>query len=341
MVSSRATSSSWPIVGHASQVERLRRMVNASQYPLAILLTGTPGVGRKTLALQFAAASLCPSRQEGIPCGQCRTCALIAAERHPDAEIWSVNRQESESGTASKSGALTIETIRKIAASTALRPFEGERRFIIIDEAETLGDPAQQAMLKTLEDLPGFATIILISTGAGAMLDTVRSRCVEVALQLVPTVEIVAGIDAPDAESVAAIAAGRPGWAIRAIADPKWRAERVDEIEQLEAWLRMSKADRLVEAYQRGDRFARDRKGALQELDRMQLIWRDILLASSDLDQFAFDAALARSLISRSSAGTRDWHRALTATRTCVRDLTGNIRPRLAMQAMVNQWPIL
>jgi DNA polymerase-3 subunit delta' len=341
MVGPRATSNTWPIIGHAPQVDRLRRMVNSGQFPLAILMTGTPAVGRKSLALQFAAATLCPSQTDGTPCGQCRTCALIAAGNHPDAEVWSVDRQERESGTASKSGALTIETVRKIAASTALRPYEGERRFIIIDEVETLGDPAQQAMLKTLEDLPGYATIILISTSAGVMLDTVRSRCVEVALQLVPTAEIAAGIHAPDAESIAAIAAGRPGWAMRAIVEPEWRAERVEEIERLETWLRMPKADRLAEAYQRGDRFGKDRKPALQELDRVQLIWRDILLAHSDLDKFAFDPARARSLISRSSADTSDWHRALTATRQCVQDLTGNIRPRLAMQAMVNQWPIL
>jgi DNA polymerase III subunit delta' len=341
MVSPRATTSSWSIIGHASQVERLRRMVTAGQYPLAILVTGTPGVGRKALALQFAAASLCQNGHEGVPCTQCRTCGLVAAGRHPDAEIWSVKRQEEESGTASKSGTLTIETVRKIAASTALRPYEGKRRFIIIDEAETLGDPAQQALLKTLEDLPGYATIILISTTAGAMLDTVQSRCVEIALQLVPTVEIAAGVDAPDVGTVAAMAAGRPGWAMRAISEPEWRASQAEEVERIEAWLKMSRADRLGEAYQRGDRFVKDRRAAFQELDRVQLIWRDILLASSDLDQFAFDAVRARSLISRSSADISEWHRALSATRQCIQDLTGNIRPRLAMQAMVNQWPIL
>ena len=122
MAGSPDKASTWPIIGHASQVERLRRMVTTGQYPLAILITGAPGVGRKALALQFAAASLCANAHDGILCGQCRTCALIATGRHPDAEIWSVNRQETESGTASKSGALTIETVRKIAASTALRP---------------------------------------------------------------------------------------------------------------------------------------------------------------------------------------------------------------------------
>ena len=341
MVGSRTTTRNWPILGHGSQVERLRRMVTGDQFPLAILITGAPGVGREALALQFAAASLCPNVTDGVPCGQCRTCASVAAERHPDAEIWSVKRQEDESGAASRSGSLTIETVRKIAASTALRPYEGKHRFIIIDEAETLGEPAQQALLKTLEDLPGYATISLIATSAGAMLDTVRSRCVEIALQLVPTAEIAAAIDGPGAHAIAARAAGRPGWAIKAMAEPDWRASQSEGIERLETWLRMSTAERLVEAYQRGDRFMKERKQALQDLDRVQLIWRDIVLTSADLDQFAFDAERARGLMARSSAGMSDWYRALTATRRCIQDLTGNIRPRLAMQAMVNQWPTL
>jgi DNA polymerase III subunit delta' len=340
MVRLAAQSGSWPIIGHAHQVERLRRMVIADQYPLAILMTGAPHVGRMTLAQQFAAASLCPSSVDGVPCGDCRTCRLVAAGRHPDVETWDLRRQEGESG-ASKSNSLTIETVRKVASSTALRPYEGARRFIIIDEAETLGEPAQQALLKTLEDLPGYATIILIATTAGAMLDTVRSRSAEIALQLVSTTEIEEALDNPEAESIAALAGGRPGWAVTAIADEDWRAKQAEGAETLEAWICMTKGDRLVEAYQRGDRFLRERRQVLGDLQQLQMMWRDMVLTSSELPQFAFNPGRAEKLIQRSTADMSDWHRALVATQQCIRDLTGNIRPRLAMQAMVNQWPTL
>jgi DNA polymerase-3 subunit delta' len=340
MVRPVAQFGSWPIIGHAHQVERLRRMVVADQFPLAILMTGAPHVGRSALALQLAAAALCPNASDGIPCGDCRTCRLVAGEKHPDVETWNVERQERESG-ASKSGTMTIETVRKVAASTALRPYEGARRFIIIDDAETLGEPAQQALLKTLEDLPAYATIILVATSAGAMLDTVRSRCAEIALQLVSTSEITVALDTPEAESVAALAGGRPGWAITAINDPDWREKQAEAVENLEAWVRMSKGDRLVEAYVRGDRFVRHRRQALGDLDQLQLMWRDIVLTSAQLPQFAFDPGRAERVIQCSTADVSDWHRALAATQQCIRDLTGNIRPRLAMQAMVNQWPTL
>ena len=340
MVTSAPAPSTWPIIGHEHQVGRLRRMVLHQHYPFAILMTGAPRVGRKALATQLAAAVVCPQSRDQVACGTCLTCMRISAGTHPDVEYWSVERQEQESGK-SKSAALTIETVRRIAASTSLRPVEGLRRFIIVDDAETLGDAAQQALLKTLEDLPAFATIILVATSAGSMLGTVRSRSMEVALQLTPTDVIASRLDGPDAAKIAALSGGRPGWAITARSNPEWLAEQFERIKLLESWLRMSRGDRLVEAYVRGDRFVRDRRTAVADLDRIQMIWRDILLTETNLPQFAFDVELATRLARGARAGLPDWRRALVGTRQCLQDLTGNIRPRLAMQAMVNQWPTL
>jgi len=340
MVTSASAPSGWPIIGHGHHVGRLQRMVRHNQFPFAVLMTGAPGVGRKALSTQWAAATLCRESHHQVPCGRCPTCMRINAGTHPDVELWSVDRQERESG-ASKSASLTIETVRRIAASTSLRPYDGMRRFIIIDDAETLGEAAQQALLKTLEDLPVFATIVLIATSADSMLDTVRSRSLEVALQLTPTNVIAASLDDPDAMTIATLAGGKPGWAIRASQDPAWRSAQAQELSSLESWLGMARADRLVEAYVRGDGFSRSRRATLESLDRIQLVWRDILLIAADLPQFAFNAELATRLTRGKSAGLAEWRRALVATRQCIHDLTGNIRPRLAMQAMVNQWPTL
>lgn len=330
----------WPVIGHGHHVARLRRIIARGQYPLALLITGAPQVGRKTLALHFAAAALCPNSTDGVACNNCSTCSRISSGSHPDVEIWSIDRQEREDG-ASKSAALTIETIRKVSASTALRPHQADRRFIIVDDAETLGEAAQQAMLKTLEDLPAFATIVLIATSANSMLETVRSRCNEIPLQLVPTEIISAHLDHPDRAAIAAGAGGRPGWAIRAMENPEWLSQQVASIDELTAWMRLPTVDRLIEAYVRGDRFSRDRRRSLDDLDRIQMIWRDAALASSDATKFAFDPVRAQSLIAGTGARLNDIHRAMRATRQCMRDLNGNIRPRLAMQAMVNQWPTL
>ena len=189
---------------------------------------------------------------------------------------------------ASKSAALTIETIRKVSASTALRPHQADRRFIIVDDAETLGEAAQQAMLKTLEDLPAFATIVLIATSATSMLETVRSRCNEIPLQLVPTEIISAHLDHPDRAGIAAWRrrptwlGNRAQWRIRSGSSSRW-----PESMNWTAWMRLPKVDRLIEAYVRGDRFSRDRRRSLDDLDRIQMIWRDAALSSSDATKFA------------------------------------------------------
>jgi DNA polymerase III subunit delta' len=340
MMDSAPSPLTWPIIGHTHHVDRLRRIVRYRQYPFSILMTGAPRVGRKALATQFAAAAICPAGHEQIACGECQTCSRIAAGTHPDVEFWSVERQERESGS-SKSAALSIETVRRIAATTSLRPVEGAHRFIIVDDADTLGDTAQQALLKTLEDLPSFATIVLIASSAGAMLETVRSRSMELALQLIPSAVIAASLGGPDAVEIGALAGGRPGWAVQAQNEPEWRAAQIESLNALESWLRMSKTERLVEAYIRGDEFARNRRQTVADLDQLQLIQRDVILTASDLPQFVFNATLATRLVQRLGGGLPEWRRALVATRQCVQDLTGNVRPRLAMQAMVNQWPTL
>jgi DNA polymerase-3 subunit delta' len=327
------------VIGHRRQVAQLDRIAQSGNLPVAMVLTGPTGVGRRTLGLRFAAASVCLNAVDGRPCGTCRSCARVVTGNHSDVQIWSVGRQDQESGP-SKSGTLTIETIRRISSSTALRPFEAERRFILIEDAETLGDAAQQAFLKTLEDAPGYATIILIAESAGALLDTVRSRCLHIPLQLVPTAEIVNAMEASEAEEIARLAMGRPGWARRALADLEWREQHQAKLQELELWISATKGDRLIEAYRRGDRFTRDRSATLDALDQVTIMLRDVLLTQAGATDISFDPDRAGRIAARFRSGTQNWHRALVAAQQCVRDLTGNVRPRLAMQQMVTQWPI-
>lgn len=270
---------------------------------------------------------------------------------HPDVRYWSIDRQRVESGA--KTGeegdgtgpvarqVLTIDSVRKVIGWTAFRPTELARTFIIIDDVETMVDAAQQAMLKMLEDAADYVTVILLVTSSAQVLDTVRSRCMDVSLQLVPTRTIVDGVPGPDAESIAAFAAGRPGWAIQARNDGPWLELEIARLDELESWLLKPASQRLIEAYKRGTEFARKRPETYVALERAQLIWRDCALVATGMGEYAFDQQRAERIASRVDANLAGWHLALTATRACVQDLNGNIRPRLAMQHMVNQWPTL
>ena len=334
------SASQWPIVGHSHQVGRLKQMVARSSYPPAILITGVQGTGRLTLARTFAAAALCETRTDAVPCGTCLACRRIAAGTYPDVSEWSVARQDVET-TISKSGTLTIETVRAISASTSLKPRESDRRFVIVDDADTLGDAAQQALLKTLEDVPSFVVMILISTSASAMLETVQSRCVEIPLQLVPTDEIVQTLTGANAERIGRLAAGRPGWAIRAVSDSASLQFEEEKVDAIEKWIAMPHRDRLIEAYLRGDRFLRQRAQVLDEVLAIRIAWRDLLHATTNTYTFAADPTRSERIAPGNRLTTADALRALKATEQCHLDLVRNVRPRLAMQSMVNKWPIL
>jgi DNA polymerase-3 subunit delta' len=74
-------------------------------------------------------------------------------------------------------GAIKIDAVREVLDRTAYRPFEGHRRVVIIDEADALVVPAQNALLKTLEEPPPSSVFILVTARPDALLATVRSRC--------------------------------------------------------------------------------------------------------------------------------------------------------------------
>jgi DNA polymerase-3 subunit delta' len=101
-------------------------------------------------------------------CGKCASCARIERGVHPDVLIV-------EPGD---SGAIKIEQIRDVIERAAYRPFEGRRRVVIIDDADTIVSGAQNALLKTLEEPPPASVFILLTSRADLLLPTVRSRCI-------------------------------------------------------------------------------------------------------------------------------------------------------------------
>ena len=337
----------WGVAGHDAAVELLRRQIVSGRVRHSTLVTGAEGVGKSTLVIAALKALNClQPPAPGLFCGTCRSCGKIDRGVHPDIQRFDL---DSQAVTSSRKGGLnrqiTIDTARAVRTSVAMRPVEGRWRAVIIDDAETLAEPAQEALLKTLEEPPPSMLLFLLSDDAEALLPTIRSRCQIVDLRPVPATDIESllierGAPAERAGMLARMAHGRPGWAIRALTKPALEAQHLSEVDEAIDWLGANSYQRIVTAFKHADRFGTGRDEIFARLTVLQTVWRDLLLIGSGVPERSIYAA-NRDRLSRMEANwtLTDLRRGSAAVQTCIADLEANVRPRLAMETMVLQWP--
>lgn len=335
--------SGWPAWCDPIATERLREIVSGGQIGQCYLLSGPKGVGKSALARAFAQALMCeqPGNDDPAqPCGVCRSCRNVLRYTHPDIEVFDLHAQATLlEAKAGKGATLTIEMVRRMRSAAALLPLEASRRLVIVDDAETLLEPAQQALLKTLEEPPLTVTIFLLCDEPEALLATVRSRCQEIAVRPQPrsaiTETLVArGVAEEQAEEIALLSRGSAAWAMAAVSDGTLLTARRDARAAAAAWLAGSAYERLATAYRLGDQFTKRRDDVITTVQMVVQLLREELLrvagASAlrqDDDRMASEGALATLA------------RALSSTLQCLSDFDANVRPRLAMEAMVLAWP--
>jgi DNA polymerase-3 subunit delta' len=199
----------------------------------AILLHGQAGIGKKGLALDFAASLLCESPAANArPCGHCQGCILFQSRNHPDLRVivpdslaWlrPVAAEEEgadaeDTGEEERRGArisreIKIEAVRAIAALVEVTAHRGGMRVVFLAPAEVLNAPAANALLKMLEEPPPRTQFVLTSDRIDDVLPTIRSRCVLVRIAP-PAPEVAAAWlkeqGVAEAEELLAAAGGAP-----------------------------------------------------------------------------------------------------------------------------------
>lgn len=136
----------------------------------AYIISGPTGSGRRTLALRLAQALLCSGNGER-PCGTCVHCRKAAAGIHPD--LIRVGGDGKD---------VKVDAVRALRSDAYIRPNEAERKVYLVENAGSMNSSAQNALLKLLEDGPAYAAFLMVTGPSETLLETVRSRCVELAL---------------------------------------------------------------------------------------------------------------------------------------------------------------
>lgn len=273
---------SWPVYGHEKQVQLLQQACLSNQVAQAYLIYGLRGLGKKHLASLMVKELLCQDKTAN--CDSCFSCVRLKKNLHPDVMHLPLTSSQS----------ISVDEVRlanQFLHLSALTSGTG-RRCLIIDRAERFTDAAANAMLKTLEDPPVGAVIILLAEKISQVPATVRSRCQLIKLLPLSQLQMKSWIkqfnlEPEIEETVLSLSLGRPGRALDLLADNleqyQLRMERllswmssdpVITFQSLKLWLDSLKKQSTLEI-----------EGQYQDqiilhIDYLELIFRDIILAS-------------------------------------------------------------
>ena len=274
------------IVGHEQIIWHLQNAIRMGKVSHAYLLNGEPGSGKKLLADCFAMTLQCEAG--GIdPCMECHSCKQALTNNQPD--IIRVTHE--------KPNTISVEDIRtQLNGDIQIKPYSSRYKIYIVADADLMTVQAQNALLKTIEEPPAYAVVMLLADNPDALLPTISSRCVQLNLkpvgdQLVKDY-LMNEMHVPDyqAEVDASLAQGNIGKAERIARSPEYE-------ETLESALRMAKyADSmpLYEIVETIKKLTAEKDNIDDYFDIFSLWFRDVLLfkATKEVDSLVFKQEL-------------------------------------------------
>ena len=168
------------VIGEENLKDKMKASANSGKASHAYLIVGEGRSGKTTLANCFAKALQCES-EGNKPCGMCLSCMQADSGNHPDIITLKMRKEDT----------IGIDDIREgLNDDIVIRPYRSEKKVYIIDDAQKMTRQAQNALLKTLEEPPSYAVIIMTTTSAEAMLPTILSRTIVLPIKPVPDEKI-------------------------------------------------------------------------------------------------------------------------------------------------------
>ncbi len=280
------------IIGQQDAKSLLINAVKTGNHSHAYILSGEKGSGKMMLAEAFATMLQCENPKDDA-CLECHSCKQALSHNNPD--IIYVTKEEGKSN-------LSVDVVRDMIVNDIdIKPYSSKYKIYIVDGAETMNNYAQNAILKTIEEPPEYAIIILLTTNHNAFLQTILSRCVVIQMKTIDTESIKQVLQTKyetvdyQADMVATFAQGNMGKAIALATDSEFtevmkrvtslckRAGRMGE-EQIASEVKAIKEERDRDKKASNSENEKFQGFVEQMLDLITLWFRDVLLYKATLN---------------------------------------------------------
>ncbi|MBT0662994.1 DNA polymerase III subunit delta' [Geobacter pelophilus] len=309
------------IVGHEQITGILERALSAGRIAHAYMFTGPEGCGKRKTAVALIEALYC---KDSCGCGKCPACSRVLSLQHPDLHIMEPD------------GAfIKIDQVRQLQRELSLRPYEAPFKSCIIEAADRFHQAAGNALLKTLEEPPGNALIILLTSNPEAVLQTIRSRCQmlnfrNLSEEAVTQILTGKGVDPEAAHLAACLSGGSPGRAMALCSEGILDGRR----ELLEQILSLPKDD-VSKLFSSSERLAAEKENLPELLDLLVTFFRDLLLlqaGSTELVNRDLEALVRQEATLRSAENVMKMIEYVIEARKA---LQRNVNARLAMDLLL------
>lgn len=308
------------IAGQDAPISVLKRSLATGRLAHAYLFEGVEGCGKKTTALALIEAVFC-GKDDG--CGTCSSCRKMSSMQHPDLHL-----------IEPEGAFIKIDQIRSLQKDLAYRPFEAPKKACIIDGADRLNQAAGNALLKTLEEPPGNALIILVTSQPSGVLPTILSRCQRLRFhglseEVLTSCLVKNGMDSESAHLAASLADGSMKTAME-IGKGAVLAERKQLLTRL---FGLSLGD-ITPLFLAAEELAAEKEKAIELLEVLTSFLRDILLhqaGNSDIVNTDLMPLLQQQTATLSRTRIMEKLEHVGNTRTA---LLRNVNTRLALEVL-------
>ena len=317
------------IIGQQPIKSHFENAIHSGKVSHAYILSGEEGMGKMTLAEAFALSLLCENREKA-PCLGCHSCKQVLSHNHPD--LIYVRHE--------KPASIGVDDIRyQLNDTIGIRPYSSQYKIYIIDEAEKMTQQAQNALLKTIEEPPAYAVILLLTSNLEQFLPTILSRCIQLKLKPLKDSEVKEflarekNVPEEKAEIYSAFARGNLGKAVYLAESEEFQIV----YQTMLALLKHLRGMDIAELMETIRKLKEDHLDLDECLDFMQLWYRDVLMfkVTKDINLLVFKEEYASINDMSKNSSYQGLEAILEAVSKARVRLKANVNMELVMELML------